>query len=135
MWESEGGPSRVDYAFLDEWGRGVVWIAPNRIAVPDVGDHEELACIRILDPTELESSPNVTSAVMKTVATLRGPGGRYFTDGTLLMISGEADLEGWDVEQGNKAFTSPRFRPVRQHLHSLELVEIGDGAIRCWSPK
>jgi len=132
--ESEG-PSLVDYPVLDEWDHGVVWITPNRIAVQDVGDPEEPACIRILDPTESGPSRHTTSMVIKTVTTLSGPGGRYFTDGTLLLISGEADLEAWDIELGCKMFAVPGFKPFRQHPHSLELVEISDRTIRRWSPK
>jgi hypothetical protein len=134
VWESEDGPSRVDYPFLEEWDRGVVWVAPNRIAVQDVGDQEHPPCIRILDPTEPGPSPYATSMAMRTVATFPGPGGRYFTDGTLLLVAGDTGLEAWDVERGRRVLKVPGFKPSRQHPHSLELVEVGERAIRRWVP-
>lgn len=132
VWESEDGPSRSEYPFLEEWDRGIAWVASNRIAVQDVGDHELPPCIRILDPTASGPSPHVTSMAMRTVTTFPGPGGRYFSDGSLLLVSGETDLEAWDVECGSRIFTVSGFTPIRQHPHSLELVEINTDAVRRW---
>lgn len=134
--ESEDGASRIEYAFLDEWDRGVAWIRPDRIAVYDAGDNDGQApCVRVLDPTRPGSSPAVTSEVMMTVTTFPGPDGRYFTDGARLFIANEAGLEAWDVDAGEKVFAVPDFRPVRQHPHTLELIELGSRVVRCWQPR
>ncbi|MEY9935290.1 hypothetical protein ABH926_009965 [Catenulispora sp. GP43] len=134
VWESEDGPSRAEYPFLEEWDRGIAWVTSNRIAVQDVGDREHPPCIRVLDPTAAGPSPYVTSMAMLTVTTFPGPGGRYFSDGNLLLVSGETELEAWNIEQGIKTYTVPRFTPIRQHPHSLELVEINTDAMRRWVP-
>ena len=138
--ESEDGASRTDYAFLEEWGRGVAWIRADRIAVFDSGDGGQPPCVRVLDPTQLSSSPYVTSQVMKTVTTFPGPDGRYFTDrhgdaAALLLASAETGLEAWDIDAGSKTFELPGFRPDRQHQHTLELIELGDRVVRCWQPR
>jgi hypothetical protein len=158
-YESESGPTRVEYGLLDEWNGGACWLRADRIAIHDPGygrdQAGEQARIQIAAP-----SAGHATGEMARVAAFPGPDGRYFADadGRVLLIVGDAGLEAWDVEAGERCCAVPGFRPTRRHAHTGELVEIvtagdvvgegyggepgGAGAadmsdvsvLRCWRP-
>lgn len=39
-WESEDGPTKVDFCWLQDWDRAFTWIGSHHVAIEDTGDDE-----------------------------------------------------------------------------------------------
>jgi hypothetical protein len=129
-WESEDGPTQVDFCWLEDWNRAFTWIGSHRVAIEDTGDDETPACTRLFDLTQAASPGPGRTRQAAEIAVLHGPEGRFFSDGTTLLSSGQDGLSLWDPLTGTRTEFTPGFTPAYYHPAARELVELSDGKIR-----
>jgi hypothetical protein len=129
-WESEDGPSRVEFCLLEYWDRAFTWIGSDRAAIEDVGDDETPACTRVFDLTRPASPGPGGGRWAAEIAVLHGPAGRFFSDGSTLLSSGEDGLSSWDPLTGTRTGFTPEFTPAYHHPSARELAELSDGKLR-----
>ncbi len=51
-WESEDGPTKIEFCFPEYWDCAVTWIGNHRVAIEDRGDGDAPACTRVFDLTK-----------------------------------------------------------------------------------
>jgi hypothetical protein len=130
VWESEDGPTRIDFGWLEDWNRAFTWIGSHRVAIEDTGDDETPACTRVFDLAQAASPGPVPIRQATEVTVMCGPEGRFFSDGTTLLSSAEDGLSLWDPLAGTRTGFTPGFTPAYYHPATRELVEVSGGRLR-----
>jgi hypothetical protein len=129
-WESEDGPTKTEFCLLEYWDRAFTWIGNHRVAIEDTGDDETPACARVFDLTQVTSPGRGLTRQAAEIAVLHGPEGRFFSDGTTLLSSGEDGLSLWDPLTGTRTGFTPEFTPAYYHPATQELLEVSDANVR-----
>ena len=96
----------------------------------DTGDDETPACTRVFDLAQVASPGPGRLREAAEIAVLHGPEGRFFSDGTTLLSSGEDGLSRWDPLTGTRTGFTPGFTPAYFHPATRELVELSGGKLR-----
>ena len=129
-WESEDGPTKVDFCWLEEWDRAFTWIGNHRVAIEDTGDGESPACTRVFDLAQAASPGSGRARQAAEIAVLHGPEGRFFSDGATLLSSSEDGLSRWDPFTGARTGFTPAFSPAYCNPATRELAELTDARVR-----
>jgi PAS domain-containing protein len=129
-WESEDGPTKVDFCWLEEWDRAFTWIGNHRVAIEDTGDGESPACTRVFDLAQAASPGSGRARQAAEIAVLHGPEGRFFSDGATLLSSSQDGLSRWDPFTGARTGFTPAFSPAYCNPATRELAELTDGRVR-----
>jgi hypothetical protein len=125
-YESEDGPSRRRLADRPDWNQPMCWFG-GHLAVSGIGgwtDEHLIPGVRVFDPASGDE-----------VASFAGPTGAHFTAQGLLLTAGDAGLEIWSVESGERTGRLPGFVPQRQHPSTGELIALHDIAVTVWQPR
>jgi len=134
-WESEDGPTRIEFCLLEHWDRAFTWIGSQYVAIEDVGDDDTPARVRIFDVTKAATRRPGNTPIAAEIATLPGPAGRLFSDGRTLVSSRGKGLFRWDPRTGTRTGSIPGFVPAYYHPATRDLLEVGDrGVRRCRFP-
>ena len=64
------------------------------------------------------------------IAVLRGPGGRFFSDGSTLLSASHHDLSLWDPATGTRTGCIAGFTPAYYHPAARELLEVSGSELR-----
>ena len=129
-WESEDGPTMIGFCALEDWNRAFTWIGSDRVAIEDAGDDETPPCTRVFDLAQAPSPAPGRPRQAAEIAVLHGPGGRFFSDGTTLLSSGENGLSLWDPVTSARTGFTPGFTPAYYHRAARELLEVSGGKLR-----
>ena len=131
-WESEDGPTKIEFCFLEYWDRAVTWIGNHHVAIEDIGDDDTPACTRVFDLTQTTPLGRGRARQAAEIAVLYGPEGRFYSDGNTLLSAGENGLSLWDPVTGTLLRFIPGFAPVYYHPAARELLEVSDTRVRRW---
>ena len=130
VWETEDGPTKVEFCWLEDWDRAFTWIGSHRVAIEDTGDGEIPASTRVFDLAQAVSPGPSRPRQAAEIAVLHGPEGRFFSDGTILLSSSEDGLSRWDPLTGERTGFTPGFTPAYHNPAIGELAELADGTLR-----
>jgi hypothetical protein len=89
-WESEDGPTKIEFCVLEYWDRAFTWIGSDRVAIEDIGDDHTPACTRVFDLTP--AAPRGRTRHAAEIAVFARPAGRLFSDGTALLSADDDGL-------------------------------------------
>lgn len=128
-WESEDGPTKIEFCVLEYWDRAFSWIGSHRVAIEDIGDDDTPPCTRIFDLTTA-TTPRGRTRQAAEIAVLHGPQGRLFSDGTTLLSADDDGLSLWDPATGSLTGSIPGFTPAYYHPAARELLEVSDTRLR-----
>jgi hypothetical protein len=130
LWESEDGPTKIDFCVLEYWDRAAAWIGDHLIAIEDIGDDETPACTRVFDITR--ATPQGPGRIQQAaeIAVLHGPQNRFFSDGAALLSAGDDGLTAWDPFTGTLIGSIPGFTPAYYHPGARELVGLNGATLR-----
>jgi hypothetical protein len=138
VWESEDGLSKLDICARDYyWDRAVCWIDDRRLAIGGIGEDDEdmVNGVRVFDIT----LPGTASPGSREdwrwpleIATLLGPAGLFFSDGTSLFSAADDGLSRWDLGSGAKTGQLTEFKPTRYHRGARELIQIVNNTLLRW---
>jgi hypothetical protein len=129
-WESEDGPTRTGFCGLEYWDRTFTWIGSHRVAIEDISDDQTPPCTRVFDLVQAASPGPGRTRQAAEIAILHGPEGRFFSDGTTLLSSGEDGLSLWDPLTGARTGFTTGFIPAYYHPAARELLEVSGGKLR-----
>jgi hypothetical protein len=129
-WESEDGPTKIEFCVLKYWDRAFTWIGSDRVAIEDIGDEDTPACTRVFDLTTAAPGGRGRTRQAAEIAVLHGPQGRLFSDGTALLSADDDGLSLWDPVTGSLTGSIPGFTPAYYHPAARELLEVSDTTLR-----
>jgi hypothetical protein len=132
-WESEDGPTKIEFCWLEYWDRAFTWIGNRHVAIEDVGDDETPACTRVFDLGKTAPAPGGRVVFAAGTAVLHGPAGRFFSDGSTLFSSSDEGMFRWDPHTGALIGSIPGFTPSYYHPITRELLEVSATGLRRWS--
>ncbi len=137
-WESEDGPSKLEVCSRAYyWGHAACWINEKTLAIGGIGDDDNgmIAGARIFDITlrgvASAEAPYANCESLET-ATIEGPAGLFFSDGTSLFSASTKGLYRWDISSGAKIGHIPDFTPTQHHCGANELVQLIDDTLVRW---
>jgi hypothetical protein len=133
-WESEDGPSKLDICTREYyWGQTICWIDEKRLVISGIGDDDEkmIDGARIFDVTLPGTASSNGRSPLET-ATIVGPAGLFFSDGTALFSADPAGLSRWDITCGVRTGHIIGFNPTQHHRRARELAQLIDGTLVRW---